>query len=75
MSVTDMQGKTHQQTVELGIDTLPSFLIENILTDHNTFNAAKQAQPQTLSGRGEAGLTVLPCVTLNGKTYTTTVDS
>lgn len=73
VSVTDAQGSTHQQTVALGIDTLPPFLTENMLTGDNYLNAAEQAQGQTLSGRGEAGLTVT--VTLNGKTYTTTVDS
>lgn len=73
VSVTDTQGKAHQQTVELGIDTLPPFLTENMLTGDNILTAVEQAQPQTLSGRGEAGLTVT--VTLNGKTYTTTVDN
>ncbi|MCW2483223.1 Ig-like domain-containing protein, partial [Candidatus Symbiopectobacterium sp. NZEC135] len=73
VSVTDAQGSTHQQNVALGIDTLPPFLTENMLTGDNILTAAEQAQPQTLSGRGEAGLTVT--VTLNGKTYTTTVDN
>ncbi|MCW2478425.1 Ig-like domain-containing protein [Candidatus Symbiopectobacterium sp. NZEC135] len=73
VSVTDAQGSTHQQTVALEIDTLPPFLTENMLTGDNYLNAADQAQGQTLSGRGEAGLTVT--VTLNGKTYTTTVDN
>lgn len=73
VSVTDAQGGTHQQTVALGIDTLPPFLTENMLTGDNYLNAADQAQDQMLSGRGEAGLTVT--VTLNGKTYTTSVDN
>ncbi|QZN95213.1 Ig-like domain-containing protein [Symbiopectobacterium purcellii] len=73
VSVIDAQGGTHQQSVALGIDTLPPFLTENMLTGDNYLTAAEQAQGQTLSGRGEAGLTVT--VTLNGKTYTTTVDS
>lgn len=73
VSVPDAQGGTHQQNVALSIDTLPPFLTENMLTGDNYLTAAEQAQGQTLSGRGEAGLTVT--VTLNGKTYTATVNN
>ncbi|WP_225087181.1 Ig-like domain-containing protein [Pectobacterium colocasium] len=73
VSVTDANGVIHEKTLDLTIDTLPPNLTVDKFTGDNYLTVGELANGQVLNGTGEAGQNVT--ITLNGKTYTTTINA
>ncbi|HBH7064982.1 TPA: Ig-like domain-containing protein [Enterobacter cloacae] len=75
VSVTNVSGNSADAARVVTVDTLPPAITLDNLTDDNIINAAEAQQDLALSGTStaEAGQTVT--VTLNGKTYQTTVQA
>ncbi|HED4182475.1 TPA: Ig-like domain-containing protein [Enterobacter mori] len=75
VSVTNISGNSADASRVVTVDTQPPAITLDNLTDDNIINAAEAQQDLALSGTStaEAGQTVT--VTLNGKTYQTTVQA
>ena len=75
VSVTNVNGNSADASRVVTVDTLPPVITLDNLTADNIINAAEAQQDLALSGTSsaEAGQTVT--VTLNGKTYQTTVQT
>ncbi|MCU6357556.1 Ig-like domain-containing protein [Enterobacter quasiroggenkampii] len=75
VSVTNVNGNSADASRLVTVDTLPPAITLDNLTADNIINAAEAQQDLALSGTSsaEAGQTVT--VTLNGKTYQTTVQT
>jgi len=75
VSVTNVSGNSADAARVVTVDTQPPTITLDNLTDDNIINAAEAQQDLALSGTStaEAGQTVT--VTLNGKTYQTTVQA
>ncbi|MCU6305066.1 Ig-like domain-containing protein [Enterobacter quasiroggenkampii] len=75
VSVTNVNGNSADALRVVTVDTLPPAITLDNLTADNIINAAEAQQDLALSGTSsaEAGQTVT--VTLNGKTYQTTVQT
>ncbi|WP_242658872.1 Ig-like domain-containing protein, partial [Enterobacter genomosp. O] len=75
VSVTNVSGNSADASRVVTVDTLPPVITLDNLTADNIINAAEAQQDLALSGTStaEAGQTVT--VTLNGKTYQTTVQT
>ncbi|WP_431225613.1 Ig-like domain-containing protein [Serratia sp. L9] len=73
VKVTNQNGVSVEKTIAVLVDTTPPALTINKLTGDNQLDAVELKAAQALTGTGEAGLTVT--ITLNGKTYTTTVGN
>jgi len=75
VSVTNVSGNSADAARVVTVDTQPPAITLDNLTDDNIINAAEAQQDLALSGTStaEAGQTVT--VTLNGKTYQTTVQT
>ncbi|MDX6913730.1 Ig-like domain-containing protein [Pectobacterium carotovorum] len=73
VSVPGANGVVHEKTVDLTIDTLPPNLTVDKFTGDNYLTVGELANGQVLNGTGEAGQNVT--ITLNGKTYTTTINA
>jgi len=75
VSVTNVSGNSADAARVVTVDTQPPAITLDNLTADNIINAAEAQQDLTLSGTStaEAGQTVT--VTLNGKTYQTTVQA
>ncbi|VTR46898.1 Protein of uncharacterised function (DUF1533) [Serratia fonticola] len=73
VKVTNQDGVSVEKTISVLVDTTPPALTVNKLTGDDHLTGAELKAAQALSGTGEAGLTIT--ITLNGKTYTTTVGS
>ncbi|MER0060445.1 Ig-like domain-containing protein [Pectobacterium polaris] len=73
VSVPDANGVVHEKTIDLTIDTLPPNLTVDKFTGDNYLTVGELANGQILNGTGEAGQNV--SITLNGKTYTTTINA
>ncbi|HDR2679701.1 TPA: Ig-like domain-containing protein, partial [Enterobacter mori] len=75
VSVTNVSGNSADAARVVTVDTQPPAITLDNLTDDNIINAAEAQQDLALSGTStaEAGQTVT--VTLNGKTYQTTVQA
>ena len=75
VSVTNVNGNSADASRVITVDTLPPAITLDNLTADNIINAAEAQQDLALSGTSsaEAGQTVT--VTLNGKTYQTTVQT
>lgn len=73
VSVTNVNGNSADASCVVIVDTQPPAITLDNLTDDNIINAAEAQQDLVLSGSttAEAGQTVT--VTLNGKSYQTTV--
>ncbi|HDC4406221.1 TPA: Ig-like domain-containing protein, partial [Enterobacter cloacae] len=74
-TVTNVSGNTGTTVHPVTIDAQPAIISINPLTTDNIINAAEAQQPLQLTGQtnAESGQTVT--VTLNNKTYQTTVGS
>ncbi|MBD8213743.1 Ig-like domain-containing protein [Erwinia persicina] len=70
VNVTDPAGNTGSTTLQVRVDSAPP-LVSNIQFD-TTLNAADISQPLTVTGISAGGQSVT--ITLEGKTYTTTVN-
>ncbi|HGE6929021.1 TPA: Ig-like domain-containing protein [Enterobacter cloacae] len=75
VNVTNVSGNSADAARVVTVDTQPPAITLDNLTDDNIINAAEAQQDLALSGTStaEAGQTVT--VTLNGKTYQTTVQA
>ncbi|HDT5004858.1 TPA: Ig-like domain-containing protein [Enterobacter hormaechei subsp. steigerwaltii] len=75
VSVTNVNGNSADASCVVIVDTQPPAITLDNLTDDNIINAAEAQQDLVLSGSttAEAGQTVT--VTLNGKSYQTTVQA
>ncbi|WP_370972126.1 Ig-like domain-containing protein [Enterobacter wuhouensis] len=75
VSVTNVSGNSADAARVVTVDTQPPAITLDNLTDDNIINAAEAQQDLALSGTStaEAGQTVT--VTLNGKTYQTTIQT
>ncbi|AVJ79823.1 Ig-like domain-containing protein [Enterobacter hormaechei] len=75
VSVTNVNGNSADASRVVTVDTQPPAITLDNLTDDNIINAAEAQQDLVLSGSttAEAGQTVT--VTLNGKSYQTTVQA
>ncbi|KZP78148.1 type 1 secretion target domain-containng protein, partial [Enterobacter roggenkampii] len=75
VSVTNVNGNSADASRVVTVDTLPPAITLDNLTSDNIINAAEAQQDLALSGTStaEPGQTVT--VTLNGKTYQTTVQA
>ncbi|MCP1113833.1 Ig-like domain-containing protein [Enterobacter bugandensis] len=75
VSVTNVSGNSADASRVVTVDTQPPAITLDNLTDDNIINAAEAQQDLALSGSStaEPGQTVT--VTLNGKTYQTTVQA
>ena len=75
VSVTNVNGNSADASRVVTVDTLPPTITLDNLTSDNIINAAEAQQDLALSGTStaEPGQTVT--VTLNGKTYQTTVQT
>ncbi|WP_235404774.1 Ig-like domain-containing protein [Enterobacter quasiroggenkampii] len=75
VSVTNVNGNSAEASRVVTVDTLPPAITLDNLTADNIINAAEAQQDLALRGTSsaEAGQTVT--VTLNGKTYQTTVQT
>ncbi|MBJ5866556.1 Ig-like domain-containing protein [Salmonella enterica subsp. enterica serovar Derby] len=75
VSVTNVNGNSADASRVVTVDTLPPAITLDNLTADNIINAAEAQQDLALSGTSsaEAGQTVT--VTLNGKTYQTTIQT
>ncbi|HCR0384567.1 TPA: Ig-like domain-containing protein [Enterobacter kobei] len=75
VSVTNINGNSADASRVVTVDTLPPAITLDNLTADNIINAAEAQQDLVLSGSStaESGQTVT--VTLNGKTYQTTVQT
>ncbi|MGX4985047.1 Ig-like domain-containing protein [Enterobacter roggenkampii] len=75
VSVTNVNGNSADASRVVTVDTLPPAITLDNLTSDNIINAAEAQQDLALSGTStaEPGQTVT--VTLNGKTYQTTVQT
>lgn len=69
--VKDPAGNTTTQTSDFTVDTLAPSLALDPVTGDNIINASEQQNGIAISGTGENGAAIV--VTLNGKTYETTV--
>ncbi|WP_447885379.1 Ig-like domain-containing protein [Serratia fonticola] len=73
VKLTNQDGISVEKTISVLVDTTPPVLTVNKLTGDDHLTGAELKAAQALSGTGEVGLTIT--ITLNGKTYTTTVGS
>ncbi|MEQ9843634.1 Ig-like domain-containing protein [Pectobacterium brasiliense] len=73
VSVPSANGVIHEKTIDLTIDTLPPNLTVDKFTGDNYLTVGELANGQILNGTGEVGRNV--SITLNGKTYTTTINA
>ncbi|MFJ5508924.1 Ig-like domain-containing protein [Pectobacterium jejuense] len=73
VSVPGANGVIHEKTIDLTIDTLPPHLTVDKFTGDNYLTVGELANGQILNGTGEVGQNV--SITLNGKTYTTTINA
>ncbi|MCA6966799.1 Ig-like domain-containing protein [Pectobacterium carotovorum] len=73
VSVPGANGVIHEKTIDLTIDTLPPNLTVDKFTGDNYLTVGELANGQILNGTGEVGQRVT--ITLNGKTYTTTINA
>ncbi|KFF66273.1 large repetitive protein [Pectobacterium brasiliense] len=73
VSVPGANGVIHEKTIDLTIDTLPPNLTVDKFTGDNYLTVGELANGQILNGTGEVGQNV--SITLNGKTYTTTINA
>ncbi|MEQ9868860.1 Ig-like domain-containing protein [Pectobacterium odoriferum] len=73
VSVPGANGVLHEKTIDLTIDTLPPNLTVDKFTGDNYLTVGELANGQILNGTGEAGQNI--SITLNGKTYTTTINA
>lgn len=73
VSVPDANGVIHEKILDLTIDTLPPNLTVDKFTGDNYLTVGELANGQILNGTGEVGQRVT--ITLNGKTYTTTINA
>ncbi|HFN3572494.1 TPA: Ig-like domain-containing protein [Enterobacter hormaechei] len=75
VNVTNVNGNSADASRVVSVDTQPPAITLDNLTDDNIINAAEAQQDLVLSGSttAEAGQTVT--VTLNGKSYQTTVQA
>ncbi|MDE8742315.1 Ig-like domain-containing protein [Pectobacterium polaris] len=73
VSVPGANGVIHEKTLDLTIDTLPPNLTVDKFTGDNYLTVGELANGQILNGTGEVGQRVT--ITLNGKTYTTTINA
>ncbi|MCA6950939.1 Ig-like domain-containing protein [Pectobacterium polaris] len=73
VSVPGTNGVIHEKTLDLTIDTLPPNLTVDKFTGDNYLTVGELANGQILNGTGEVGQRVT--ITLNGKTYTTTINA
>ncbi len=73
VSVPGANGVIYEKTLDLTIDTLPPYLTVDKFTGDNYLTVGELANGQVLNGTGEAGQNVT--ITLNGKTYTTTINA
>ncbi|KGA35756.1 large repetitive protein [Pectobacterium brasiliense] len=73
VSVPGTNGVIHEKTIDLTIDTLPPNLTVDKFTGDNYLTVGELANGQILNGTGEVGQNV--SITLNGKTYTTTINA
>ncbi|WJM81528.1 Ig-like domain-containing protein [Pectobacterium brasiliense] len=73
VSVPGANGVIHEKTLDLTIDTLPPNLTVDKFTGDNYLTVGELANGQILNGTGEVGQNV--SITLNGKTYTTTINA
>ncbi|WP_455813385.1 Ig-like domain-containing protein [Pseudomonas graminis] len=69
--VKDPAGNTTTKVSDFTVDTIAPALTLNPVTGDNIINASEQQSGIAISGTGENGATIV--VTLNGKTYETTV--
>ncbi|WP_323639241.1 Ig-like domain-containing protein [Pectobacterium polonicum] len=73
VSVPGANGIIHEKTLDLTIDTLPPHLTVDKFTGDNYLTVGELANGQVLNGTGEVGQNVT--ITLNGKTYSTTINA
>lgn len=73
VSVPGANGVIHEKILDLTIDTLPPNLTVDKFTGDNYLTVGELANGQILNGTGEVGQRVT--ITLNGKTYTTTINA
>ncbi|WP_336211362.1 Ig-like domain-containing protein [Enterobacter sp. P82] len=75
VSVTNVNGNSAEASRVVTVDTqLPTITIDNLTTD-NIINAAEAQQDLVLSGSSNAEAGQVVTVTMNGKTYQTTVQT
>ncbi|WP_338557206.1 Ig-like domain-containing protein [Erwinia sp. E_sp_B04_8] len=72
ITVTDPVGNSASLAGNFTVDTGVPTLSLDAVSDDNRLSLAEQGQPLTLSGSGDRGDTIT--VTLNGQSYTATVD-
>ncbi|AOP86854.1 type 1 secretion target domain-containng protein [Enterobacter kobei] len=75
VSVTNINGNTADASRVVTVDTLPPAITLDNLTADNIINAAEAQQDLVLSGSSTAESDQTVTVTLNGKTYQTTVQT
>ncbi|WP_042319760.1 Ig-like domain-containing protein [Enterobacter cancerogenus] len=75
VSVTNVNGNSADASRVVTVDTLPPSITLDNLTDDNIINAAEAQQDLLLSGTSDAQAGQTVTVTLNGKTWQTTVKS
>ena len=75
VSVTNGNGNSADASRVVTVDTLPPSITLDNLTDDNIINAAEAQQDLLLSGTSDAQAGQTVTVTLNGKTWQTTVKS
>ncbi|TQI78977.1 Ig-like protein group 3 [Serratia fonticola] len=73
VKLTNQDGISVEKTINVLVDITPPVLTVNPLTGDDHLTGTELKTSQALTGTGEAGLTIT--ITLNGKTYTTTVGS
>jgi ribosomal 50S subunit-recycling heat shock protein len=73
VKLTNQDGISVEKTISVLVDITPPVLTVNPLTGDDHLTGTELKTSQALTGTGEAGLTIT--ITLNGKTYTTTVGS
>jgi len=75
VSVTNVSGNSADASRVVVVDTQPPSITLDNLTSDNIINAAEAQQPLTVSGTTTAEVGQTVTVSLNGKQYTTTVQS
>ncbi|MDI3426481.1 Ig-like domain-containing protein [Enterobacter sp. V87_3] len=75
VSVTNVSGNSADASRVVVVDTQPPAITLDNLTSDNIINAAEAQQSLTVSGTTTAEVGQTVTVTLNGKQYTTTVQS
>ncbi|MEH3626778.1 Ig-like domain-containing protein [Enterobacter roggenkampii] len=75
VSVTNVNGNSADASRVVTVDTLPPAITLDNLTSDNIINAAEAQQDLALSGTSTAEPGETVTVTLNGKTYQTTVQT